>query len=789
MINSKHIKTIVVLAMIMAIIISMGMFFEAGTYTGKTTDYQKKLFNGEVVDVSITVSEDDWNSLLENATAKEYVSADITLNGDLFSSVGVRTKGNSSLTQVASSDSDRYSLQLNPNKYVDGQSFYGLDTLAINNIVSDTTYMKDDISYDIMEYLGVPTPLRNYAKVTVNGEYYGFCLLLERYDNTFLDRTYNSTTGELYNVKTGGMGGGGMQQGDQENNNQPTADNAQDTTEMQDASSQEITQEQTTSSSDTTQQATAPQDGQQAGNAPPGGQGNAPPNGQQGGNAPPDGQGTAPDGQAGNTPPDGEGTTPPDGQQGTAPANLPSQSDSAQSSSSEQSSTAEDTTQNMAPATDNAIDTNQPPDNMGGGMGGGMESSSNGGGLQYTDDDPESYSAIFDNAVSSKVSDKDKEQVIAAIKALNEGTDIEEYWDVDEILRYFAAHTFVVNLDSYVSNMQQNYYILEKNGVLSILPWDYNLAFGGFNSGNASDVVNFPIDTPVSGVSMEDRPLLNQLLSVEEYKEKYHEYLNDIVEGYVGGGLFEERVSTIQTEIDSYVENDTTSFYSYEEYQTGVQELIKIVDLRAESIKGQLDGTIPSTTQGQKDDSSALIDSSSVTLSKLGTQGGGNGGGGGGGGPGGNMDSNMPNNMGQNNNTNNATTEDNTASDTTQTQTDDATQNNQNNPLLNLTQEQMEQLRTLQETLLSGDLTDEEKEQLAQLGISEEQLAQFSQMMGNNQGGGPGGDKPDMQNGSSSSQQVVTLTTKDWIFYGILALLLIGGILFIAKTPRHKYKK
>lgn len=117
---------------------------------------------------------------------------------------------------------------------------------------------------------------------------------------------------------------------------------------------------------------------------------------------------------------------------------------------------------------------------------------------------------------------------LEALKALSEGQDLEKYFDVDQILRYFAAHTVVVNLDSYSSTMAQNYYIYEKNGKLSILPWDYGLAFGGFQSDDASSVVNFPIDTPVSGVSMEDRPLLNKLLENEEYMAKYHEYLQQL---------------------------------------------------------------------------------------------------------------------------------------------------------------------------------------------------------------------------------------------------------------------
>jgi hypothetical protein len=65
-------------------------------------------------------------------------------------------------------------LQFKANKYVKVQTFYGLDDFCVNNMMGDATYMKDYLSYDIMNFIGVETPLTNYAFVTVNGEGYGF---------------------------------------------------------------------------------------------------------------------------------------------------------------------------------------------------------------------------------------------------------------------------------------------------------------------------------------------------------------------------------------------------------------------------------------------------------------------------------------------------------------------------------------------------------------------------------------------------------------------------------------
>ena len=66
-------------------------------------------------------------------------------------------------------------------------------------------------------------------------------------------------------------------------------------------------------------------------------------------------------------------------------------------------------------------------------------------------------------------------------------------------IAYLAVHSFLCNDDSYTGMMVHNYYLYEEKGKLSILPWDYNLAFGGFSSSqNATSTVNSPIDSPVT---------------------------------------------------------------------------------------------------------------------------------------------------------------------------------------------------------------------------------------------------------------------------------------------------
>jgi spore coat protein CotH len=562
--------------------------------------YESRLFGDEVITLEIITDESNWQSMLNNAEAKPWISVDIIINGERFSNVGVRTKGNSTLSGRGggfggSSRDGRYSLQIKFNKFVKGQTYYGLDAFCVNNMSGDSTYMKDYLAYDIMSYIGVEAPLTNFANVSVNGEHYSFGVALERYDKAYLGRAYSTSAGELYSVK---IGFGRRQEfEDMRLDDDELADmRANMRRDVQNIFVGNVGEEIPENMDE------MPRGGQGGGfgGARPEDMGDMPRGDQNGRGGGFGGDREIPEGgfPGGGFPEGGfpEGGFP---EGGFPEGGFPGMPNGEQPEG------------------------NEGFGNRGGGFGGGMFGGRGGGGsLQYTDGEISSYSAIFDNAVFNP-SDKDKQRVITALENLNNGTDLEKYFDVDQILRYFAAHTVVVNADSYTSNMQQNYYIYERNGQISVLPWDYGLAFGGFMAGEATSSVNFPIDTPVSGVNMEDRPLLDKLLAVDEYRERYHGYLQEIVDGYFASGRWESTIKALDEKINAYVKNDATATSSYAQYEESLPVLTEFGKLRAESIQGQLDGNIPSTTDGQRADSSALVDASHLNMSLLGTMGGG----------------------------------------------------------------------------------------------------------------------------------------------------------------------
>ena len=250
--------------------------------------------------------------------------------------------------------------------------------------------------------------------------------------------------------------------------------------------------------------------------------------------------------------------------------------------------------------------------------------------------------------------DTDQSAMIAMLDAINHGGEIEKVLNVDEMLRYFALNTALVSLDSYQGSMKHNYYLYEENGVFSIIPWDYNMSFGGFSMGGgpgggggrppqaeeqrqqagqqqqaeqqqgnqAADrqnarqgergmggpggmdmaanflndqTINFSIVTPVSGTTLDDRPLLNALLSVNEYREQYYNYLDQLATQF----FTEEKIGSMTAEIDAlistYVEKDPTKFYTLEQFKEGVsgeKSLVQFVEKRAESILAQRSGEL-----------------------------------------------------------------------------------------------------------------------------------------------------------------------------------------------------
>ncbi len=590
-----------------AVLVLTAFFVNAGKF-GVQAVSAAMAYEGELFDTSyvhtIDIVMDDWDGFLETCENEEYEVCSLVIDGNACKDVGIRAKGNTSLSQVSAYGNNRYSFKVEFDHYDSSFSYFGLDKLSLNNIIQDNTYMKDYLTYQMMGAFGVDAPLCSYAYITVNGEDWGLYLAVEGVEDSFLSRNYGYDYGELYKPDSQSMGGGRGNGGgfDMDKFQKEQEEDAGDASGKND---------------------------ENAGDA-------------SGKN----------DGDMGDSP-----EPPGDGDVGEPPETLSQDAgDTAGDLDIQSGESAESGMDNKAD-TDGSSDTANQDDESGmrtgrpqmgdgqnadgkmrgpmgdgqnadGEMRGPMGGGKNGGGpggmgsddvsLIYSDDDFDSYSNIFENA-KTDVSDQDKSRLIASLKELNEGGDIEDVVDTEEVIRYFVVHNFVCNFDSYTGSMIHNYYLYEDDGKFSMIPWDYNLAFGGFQSGADADaVVNYPIDTPVSGGDTDSRPMLAWIFNDDAYTEQYHTYFSEFISEYFESGYFSEMIDGVSEMIAPYVEKDPTKFCTYEEFETGAQTLKQFCLLRAESVRGQLDGTIPSTSDGQAEDADALVDASSVTISDMG---------------------------------------------------------------------------------------------------------------------------------------------------------------------------
>ena len=565
------------------------------------TSYAEKIFDTSYVhEINIEISEEDWEDLKANPTEKTKYKTNVTIDGETISEVSFATKGNTSLSFVASDkDSDRYSFKLNFGKYVDDQTYYGMQKLNLNNLYADATYMKDYLSYAIFRAADAHASLASYVHLSINGESFGLYLAVEEVDESFLARNTDGE-GELYKPETdsldnvGKMGGGNMP----------------DMSQF------------------------------------------------------PDGQ--MPDGM---TPPDGaqfpengqmpDGMTPPDGMQRPEDAQS---ADNGKQTSGDQDVTDDLEKESSDGKSRKKRDKDSQDDDQNsksrdgkGDFGnfngkGGFGGSGSGASLAYTDDQIDSYSDIFDNA-ETDADEEDEQRVISALKGLSEGTDLESYLDTDAVIRYFAAHNFVLNYDSYTGNMLHNYYLYENDGKLSMIPWDYNLAFGGFGGGggnpmngktdangdtanaaantetantengsDATSLINTGIDTPLSGSTTDSRPMWAWIANNEEYLQKYHEVYDELLKNYFENGAYEAEIDRVYNMIKPYVESDATAFFTAEEFEKACESLKTFCKLRSESIRKQLDGTLSASTSEQK--SEDQVDASGLNVKDMGSQGG-----------------------------------------------------------------------------------------------------------------------------------------------------------------------
>lgn len=126
-----------------------------------------------------------------------YTMANVIIDGERVDSVGVRLKGFTSYQGAALKNP----FKIDFNRFVPGKRLDGLRKINLNNATADPGMQRDVLCYQMLNDLGVPSPRTAFAKVYLNGMYWGLYQMIEQVDKEFLQRNYDFDDGNLFKNK------------------------------------------------------------------------------------------------------------------------------------------------------------------------------------------------------------------------------------------------------------------------------------------------------------------------------------------------------------------------------------------------------------------------------------------------------------------------------------------------------------------------------------------------------------------------------------------------------------
>jgi spore coat protein H len=146
-----------------------------------------------VVELSLEIAPGDYEALKREP--RKYVRATLKEGDKTWKNVAVHLKGAAGSFRGID---DKAGFSINMDKFADDQHFHGLDKFHLNNSVQDPSFVSELICGEIFRSAGVPASRCAHAILTVNGKPKGFYVLKEGYDVAFLERTFGTKSGNLY---------------------------------------------------------------------------------------------------------------------------------------------------------------------------------------------------------------------------------------------------------------------------------------------------------------------------------------------------------------------------------------------------------------------------------------------------------------------------------------------------------------------------------------------------------------------------------------------------------------
>jgi hypothetical protein len=201
-----------------------------GGQTGQNSDQNTGQNAGNVPDAG---------AMLEMAENPAWVPCTFKFNGLTWNYVGVRFKGNSSLSSTWSKGIYKLPFRFDFDQFEDeypaikNQRFYGFKTLSLSSGYNDSSLIREKVAGDIFRNLGVPAPKAAFYRLYVDcgdgsgPKYFGLYTMVEIPDKPMLSAWFGNSDGNLYKPSgtTASFGSGALSEDDfDKENNKDEAD-------------------------------------------------------------------------------------------------------------------------------------------------------------------------------------------------------------------------------------------------------------------------------------------------------------------------------------------------------------------------------------------------------------------------------------------------------------------------------------------------------------------------------------------------------------------------------------
>ncbi|MGA9279601.1 CotH kinase family protein [Ilumatobacter sp.] len=168
-----------------------------------------ELFDSSMVhSISVEFDDADYDAMIETFTTtgdKDWISAEVVIDGETYESVGLRLKGNSSLFGLSAetaTDPEELPWLIDLNEYVDGQDHDGVDEIVIRSNSTETG-MNEAVAQELLSLTGLASQEAIATSFTVNGDT-ALRLAVENPDGTWHDANFEDQDGLLYKADSEG---------------------------------------------------------------------------------------------------------------------------------------------------------------------------------------------------------------------------------------------------------------------------------------------------------------------------------------------------------------------------------------------------------------------------------------------------------------------------------------------------------------------------------------------------------------------------------------------------------